>query len=271
MLRILALPVVLALAAQSGSAQPITVSAAVSLTEAMQAIARAYETSGGRVVFNFAGSNVLSRQIVNGAPVDVFISADGAQMAVVEKAGIVSPGTLIPLLGNQLAIVVRKERPQPLDSAAALAAAGVRRIAIGNPEAVPAGVYAKQYLERTGLWQVLQPKLLPSGSVRAALAAVETGAADAGIVYVTDARVSDAVRVATVITGPDAPSIVYPACVVSSSKRKEAAAAFVTFLQTPAASRIFREHGFQPLAAFATDRDRFGEPRRSQGRRRADR
>jgi molybdate transport system substrate-binding protein len=216
----------------------------------MRGIARAYEASGGsRVVFNFAGSNVLARQIVNGAPVDVFISADRAQMALVEKAGMVSPGTCIPLLGNQLAIVARRERSEAPDSVWALATAGVRRIAIGDPEAVPAGVYAKQYLERVGLWQMLQPKLLPSASGRAALAAVENGGADAGIVYVTDARASDAVRVTTVVTGPDAPAIVYPACVISSSRRKNGAGAFLKFLQTPEAGRIFTEYGFQPLAA----------------------
>jgi molybdate transport system substrate-binding protein len=148
--------------------------------------------------------------------------------------------------------VARKDRPGAPDSAAALAAPGIRRIAIGDPEAVPAGVYARLYLERIGLWQTLRPKLLPSASVRAALAAVESGSADAGIVYATDAHAADAVRITKVIAGPDAPSIVYPACVVSSSKRKEAAARFVTFLQTPAASRIFRQHGFLPLAS--TDR-----------------
>jgi molybdate transport system substrate-binding protein len=250
-----ALAVGCALAAQGGRAQSITVSAAVSLTEVMQAIAAAYEASGGhRVVLNYAGSNVLARQIINGAPVDVFISADAAQMALVEKAGMVSPGTLSPLVGNQLAIVVRKERAEAPGSAAGLTAASVRRIAIGDPEAVPAGVYARQYLERIGLWQAVQTKLLPSAGVRAALAAVENGAADAGIVYVTDARASAAVRVATVIAGPDAPSIIYPVCVVTSSKRKASGAAFVKFLQTPDASRIFRQHGFEPLAASTADR-----------------
>jgi molybdate transport system substrate-binding protein len=246
MLALLALAVGLALAGPSRSHEPITVSAAVSLTEALQSIAKAYETAGGgRVSFNFAGSNVLSRQIVNGAPVDVFISADSAQMAIVEKAGMVAPGSLVPLLGNQLAIVVRREHAGNVDAAAL---ARMQRIAVGDPDAVPAGIYAKQYLERIGLWKTLQPRLLPMGSVRAALAAVENGSADAGMVYVTDARASKAVRVTTVVAGRDAPTIVYPACVVSSSKRQDAATAFVTFLQTPAASEIFRQHGFQPLA-----------------------
>ena len=242
----LALAAGLVLAGQARPTEPITVSAAVSLTEALQSIATAYGAAGGgRVSFNFAGSNVLSRQIVNGAPVDVFISADTAQMAVVEKAGMVAPGSLVNLLGNQLAIVVHRDRAGEVDVAAL---AKMQRVAVGDPDAVPAGVYARQYLERVGLWKTLQPRLLPAGSVRAALAAVENGSAEAGIVYVTDARSSRNVRVTAVIAGPEAPAIVYPACVVSSSKRKDAAAAFLSFLQTPAAGEIFRKHGFQTLA-----------------------
>ena len=115
----LALAAGLVLGGQARPTEPITVSAAVSLTEALQSIAKAYDDAGGgRVSFNFAGSNVLSRQIVNGAPVDVFISADTAQMAVVEKAGMVAPGSLVNLLGNQLAIVVRRDRAGEVDAAA---------------------------------------------------------------------------------------------------------------------------------------------------------
>jgi molybdate transport system substrate-binding protein len=242
------------LAGHTWQPQPITVSAAISLTEAMREAARSHEADGGsHVRLNLAASNVLARQIVNGAPVDVFISADEAQMAVVERAGMVLAGSRRPLLGNQLAIVVRVDRAESATSAESLADPSVRRVAIANPEAVPAGVYARQYLERAGLWEALRPKLLPAGSVRAVLATVANGAADAGIVYVTDARASDAVRITRILAGPDAPSIVYPAALISSSRRQGAAEAFLKFLQTPAASRIFRHYGFQPLAAAGTD------------------
>jgi molybdate transport system substrate-binding protein len=244
--------ILLALAWQRPSpfSGPLTVSAAVSLTEAMEEVAKEYEASGAdRVVFNFGGSNMLARQIVNGAPVDVFISADAWQMDVVERAQMVAPGTRVSLLSNQLAIVGRAERAEGLTSAASLAGAAVRRIAVGDPEAVPAGVYAKQYLERVGLWRTLQAKLLPAANVRAALAAVENGSADAGIVYVSDVRAARGVRVASVVSGPDAPSIVYPACVVAGSRRRDAGVSFLKFLQTPAASRVFQRHGFQPLAS----------------------
>lgn len=232
---------------QKGSAPAITVSAAVSLTESLQEIAEIYEPTGGRVRFNLAASNVLSRQIVNGAPVDVFISADEAQMTLVEKAGLIAAGSRVSLLHNQLAIVVSSDQPASIASASALASDAVKRIAIGDPEAVPAGVYAKNYLERLGLFARLQPKLLPSSSVRAALSAVASGGADAALVYVTDARASKRVRVAAVISGPDAPNIVYPACVIQSSARRDAAAAFVRFLQTADAAKIFERHGFQPI------------------------
>jgi len=239
-----------ALVAHDGQAQPITVSAAVSLTEVMHELGRAYEAAaGGRVVYNFAASNVLARQIVNGAPVDVFVSADEAQMALVEKAQMVSPGTLVPVVGNQLALIVRIDRHDLPAGVAALSAPAVRRIAIGDPEAVPAGVYARQYLERAGIWSSVRARIVPVASVRAVLSAVANGAADAGIVYVTDVPRSDSVRVVAAITGPEAPRIAYVACAISSSRRADAARAFLTFLRTADASRIFERRGFQPLAA----------------------
>ena len=235
---------------QAGTARPLTVSAAVSLTDVMQAVGHAYETAGhGRLTFNFAASNVLARQIANGAPVDVFLSADEAQMDVVRRHGLVARDGVVPLCGNRLAVIVRSELAGVVTSAGALAAPSVRRVAIGNPEAVPAGVYARQHLERAGLWTAIEPKLLLSGSVRAALAAIASGAADAGIVYVTDARRSRGIHVASVIDGPEAPRIVYVAAVLSSGRRAGEAAGFLRFLRADAAQRIFTEHGFTPLSA----------------------
>lgn len=244
----------LAVAACLGLAQPapaaIIVSAAVSLTDALEEVAKAYTAAGGgRLAFNFGGSNALARQVAHGAPVDLFISADAAQMQIVERAGLVASDGVVPLVGNQLAIVVRRDRPKTGAPAEILGDGGVRRIAVGDPEAVPAGVYAKQYLERAGLWHTIQPKLIPFPHVRAALAAVEHGGADAGIVYATDARGSSDVRVAAVISGPDAPAIVYPAAVITGSRHRDAAARFLTFLQTPEATRIFERHGFRAPAS----------------------
>lgn len=250
MLRMVALAGLFALDVQAGAARPLIVSAAVSLTDVMQAAGQAYEAAGnGRLTFNLAASNVLARQIVNGAPVDVFISADEAQMDVVRRAGLVARDGVVPLCGNRLAVIVRPELAGVVTSPGALAAPSVRRVAIGNPDAVPAGVYARQHLERAGLWAAIEPKLLLSGSVRAALAAVASGAADAGIVYVTDARRSRGIHVASVIDGPEAPRIVYIAAVLSSSRRAGEAAAFLKFLQTDSTRPIFTEHGFTQSSA----------------------
>jgi molybdate transport system substrate-binding protein len=224
----------------------ITVSAAVSLTEALEEVAAAFGAAGGaRVVFNSGGSNVLARQIVNGAPVDVFVSADDMQMDVVEKAGLVAEGTRVPIVANRLVLVV--DAGSAVTSVADLGAATVRRIAIGDPAAVPAGVYARQYLERIGQWAGLESKMVPSANVRAALTAVQNGSADAAFVYATDARLAPQLRVVTTATGPSAPRIVYPGCVVKTARQPAAAAQFLHFLRSASGRVILEKHGFSPV------------------------
>jgi molybdate transport system substrate-binding protein len=226
-------------------ARPMTVSAAISLTDVLTAIAKEYANTGrGAVRFNFGASNILARQIVQGAPVDVFISADEAQMDVVARDGLLKDGTRIDLLGNQLAVVVPSDRPKTFSSIAQIADPAFRRIAIGDPAAVPAGVYAKQYLEKEGLWAAVQARIVPTGSVRAALAAVESGAADAAIVYRTDARVALRATVALVVPVERGPRIVYPAAIMRASKNGEEAARFLEFLRGASAARIFERFGF---------------------------
>lgn len=227
---------------------PLTVSAAVSLTEALEAVARAYASAGGRPVrFNFAGSNVLARQLVNGAPADLFISADEAQMDVAMAAGVIDGATRVDLLANRLAVIARPERLE-IGDVRALLGPGVRRVAIGDPAAVPAGVYARQYLEAVGLWDALQAKLVPVGNVRAAVAAVENGSADAAIVYETDAAVARTAVTRVVVSGAGAPRVVYPAAIVAGSRQRESAAHFLAFLRGSDASEIFRRYKFTPLA-----------------------
>jgi len=241
-----ALAVALAPAPQGlPAAKPITVSAAVSLTDALTAVAELYGRDGrGTVRFNFAASNVLAQQIVAGAPVDVFVSADEAQMDAVGAAGLLLAGSRITLLRNQLAIVVPNDRPRTMTGARDLTAAAFRRIAIGDPAAVPAGVYAKAWLEKEGIWETLQPRLVPSGSVRAALTAVESGAADAGIVYRTDARVALKATVAYVVPADRGPRIVYPAAVVRTSAAQAEARRILDYLRGDAAARTFERFGF---------------------------
>jgi molybdate transport system substrate-binding protein len=241
------LPLALVLAALGqASAPPVTVSAAISLTEVLEEAAAAYRVVGGTpVVFNFGGSNALARQIVNGAPVDVFISADEAQMELLEKADLVVAGTRAPVVGNRLVLVV--DSRSRVKAVTDLGAAEIRRIAIGDPVAVPAGVYARQHLERIGLWTRLEHKVVPAANVRAALTAVQNGSADAAFVYATDARIAPALRVVATITGPQAPRIVYPGAVVKTSRQPAAAAKFLEFLRTPPALAIFDKHGFTPV------------------------
>lgn len=226
--------------------RPITVSAAVSLSDALTAIARDYDRLGrGPIRFNFAGSNTLARQIVNGAPVDIFISADDAQMDVVAGAGLLKDGTRSVLLRNQLAVVVPSDRPRAFKSFAEIADPAFKRIAIGDPAAVPAGVYAKQHLEKEGLWRAIAPRVVPTASVRAALTAVTSGAADAAIVYRTDVRTSAGATVAWVVPADRGPRIVYPAAIVRDAKLPEAQR-FLDFLRGDSASRIFERLGFTP-------------------------
>ena len=224
---------------------PITVSAAVSLTEALTEIAETYEAAGGaRPRFNFAASNVLARQIVNGAPVDVFISADEAQMDVVQRAGRVDPSTRFELLQNFLAVVLREGAANPVSQARDLQHPAIRRIAIGNPEAVPAGVYARRWLQDAGVWGDIQKKVVPVGSVRAALAAVESGSADAAIVYRSDTAHLRKASVALVVVS-GGPRISYAAAIIAGTPRREAALQFLTFLRSNhMARKIFIDHKF---------------------------
>jgi molybdate transport system substrate-binding protein len=225
----------------------VLVSAAASLTEVMQRIAAPYQArTGVRVVLNFGASNTLARQVEAGAPVDLFISADEAQMDAV-RARIVT-ATRVDLLSNQLAVAVPEDRPRAIRSARDLTDPAVRRIAIGDPAAVPAGVYARQYLQRAGVWPLIQPKVIPAGSVRLALAAVENGAADAAIVYRTDIASARRARLAFVVPEADAPRIVYPAAVVRAAPHEQAAKQLLAFLRGPEAAGAFRAAGFIPLS-----------------------
>jgi len=246
--------VVLCLAVTAGGlrpADPLTVSAAISLTDSLEAVARSYAASGGDPVrFNFAGSNVLARQLVNGAPADVFVSADEAQMDVAERAGAIDRASRVALLGNRLAVITRKDNAtgSSIRKVQDLGREDVRRIALGDPAAVPAGVYARNYLQTAGVWPQVASKIVPVANVRAALTVVENGSADAAIVYETDAALASQAVTAFIVTGPAAPRIVYPAAVVTHSRQPQAAQRFLLFLTGPQATPIFRKFGFTPLA-----------------------
>jgi molybdate transport system substrate-binding protein len=226
------------------------VAAAVSLSDVLEEIAKAYAAAGGGPVrFNFAGSNVLARQIVNGAPADLFISADATQMDAVERAGAVLAGSRVDLVGNQLAVVATPDRVDFVRREFARAPAGIRRLAIGDPAAVPAGVYARRYLEQQGLWAAYEPRVVPTTNVRAALTAVETGSVDAAIVYLTDLSAARSAVLAFSVPARDGPRIVYPGAVLASSRNQAEAKRFLAFLRQAEVGVIFARHRFLVLPA----------------------
>ena len=234
---------VAAAAATPAQRQEVLVSAAASLADVMEKIALNYEKrTGVRVAVNTGASNTLARQITAGAAVDLFISADEAQMDVVRSEVVAS--TRVDLLSNQLAIAVPADRPRKLKSARELTGPGFRRIAVGDPAAVPAGIYAKAYLEKLGIWSVVSAKAIPSASVRVALAAVENGAADAAIVYRTDVMTARGAVFGLVIPVADGPRIVYPAALIRGGRNREAASRFLAWLQQGEAMKIFEAVGF---------------------------
>ena len=224
-------------------AEEVMVSAAASLANVMQEIARAYESrTGTRVTVNVAASNTLARQIRNGAPVDVFISADEVQMDVVRTE--IVPGSRIDLLANQLAIAVPADRPRTLKSARELSEPRFKRIALGDPAAVPAGIYAKTYFEQLGIWAAIQSRVIPCASVRLALAAVENGSADAAVVYRTDVATAHRASMGLVIPANEGPRIVYPAALVRAGRNRDRAIRFLAWLQGKDAEALFRASGF---------------------------
>jgi molybdate transport system substrate-binding protein len=226
------------------AAAALTVSAAASLTDVLTELATRYQAATGeRVQINPGASNTLARQIIEGAPVDVFISADELQMNAVVKAGRMAPGSTITLLSNELVIAVPKGAPAHVNQPRDLVGAHVRRIAMGQPESVPAGVYGRQWLERLDLWKAVQPKVVPMPTVRAALAAVRERRVDAAIVYATDARTTTDVRVAYRVPSGESPRIVYPAAVVAGP-HETSARRFLAYLQSDEARRVFEAAGF---------------------------
>lgn len=252
LLATLAVGLLSGLGAARAAETTLRVSAASSLGDVLKVINKKFEVASGvKVELNLAASNVLARQIDEGAPVDVFFSADLAKMDTLTRAGRIVVGTVRARLSNALVVVTPADSGLAITSGADLSGAAVKRIAIGDPKAVPAGIYAKQWLTQIGIWAAIEPKLVPTESVRAALAAVESGNVEAGIVYQTDAAISPKVRIALRITGPDAPQITYPAALVQDARELEAGQRYLQFLDSKAAQEVFVQHGFVVLPSSA--------------------
>ncbi|MES2438127.1 MAG: molybdate ABC transporter substrate-binding protein [Verrucomicrobiota bacterium] len=228
-------------------AAEITVFAAASLTDSLKEIAVRYENeTGDKVRFNFAASNTLAQQIQAGAPADLFFSADEAKMDGLAAAGLILKETRKDLLGNSL-VIITQENGLKISAPADLAKSAIKHLSLGDPKAVPAGVYAKAWLEKIGLWTSVEAKVVPAENVRAAMAVVESGNAEAGIVYKTDASISKKVTVAMEIPAAEGPKITYPAAVLKDSRNPAAARQLLTYLADQSADETFAKFGFSVI------------------------
>jgi molybdate transport system substrate-binding protein len=229
----------------SSSSVLVLVFAAASLTDALREIGDSWRgPEGARVAFSLGGSSLLARQIREGAPADLFLSADEAQMDGLEKAGLIVPGTRKSVLSNTLVVVVPADSPLKIESERDLAGPSVKRLALAEPNSVPAGVYSKKFFEGSGIWKTLSPKVIPTENVRATLAAVESGDVDAGIVYRTDALMSKKVRIAFEVPTSRGPAISYPFALVKGAPHGKAARAFLEHLASREARAVFAKYGF---------------------------
>lgn len=223
----------------------IIVSAAASLQDSLDKIAVLYEKQHPDIdlVFNYGASGTLQKQIEQGAPADLFFSAGDKQMKALVDGGLVSDNK--ELLKNQLVLVVPSDSKTPITTITQLTDKAFKKIAVGQPESVPAGQYAQQSLTAKNVWDTLQSKLVYGKDVRAVLSYVETGNADAGFVYKTDALTSSKVKIALTVGAHVHTAINYPVGIVKESDHQAEAKAFYTYVQTKEASSIFTGFGFQ--------------------------
>ena len=235
----------LLLSAAGALAADLTVSAAASLTNAFRELGPVFEAQnpGTKVQFNFAASGALLQQIVRGAPVDVFASADQETMDDAQKQGLVEPATRVDFVRNALVLIAPVGGKATAIGLADLRSERFAKIAIGQPASVPVGRYAKAVLEQAGLWAVVESRMVGAQSVRQALDYVARGEVDAGFVYATDAAImSDKVRV--LLTVPTAAPILYPIAALKASADEAMAKRFVRFIASPVAQSVLARHGF---------------------------
>ena len=234
---------------RSVAAEPITVFAAASLTDVLQEIGKTYqEKTGEEIRFSFASSSTLARQIEAGGPAAIYASADEKWMDYLGKSDLIEKKTRISPVSNQLVLIAPKDSAlgpvaisSKLDLPALLGSDG--RIAVGNTDSVPAGIYAKEALTKLGLWTAAEPRLAPSENVRIALAHVERGEAALGIVYATDAKIDPDVKVLGTFPPSSHKPITYPFAILKDHMTP-ATKAFFAYLTGPEAMPIFEKYGF---------------------------
>ncbi len=225
----------------------LTISAAASLQDAAGELKTIYETknAGVTITLNLAASGTLQKQIEEGAPADLFVSAGKSQMDALAQKGLIVDASRKDLLGNELVLITGKD--SQITEFNGLTGASVKKISIGTPETVPAGKYAKDTLTTLNLWEQLQPKMVLAKDVRQVLTYVETGNVDAGLVYRTDAATSSNVKIAAAAPAGSSAPIVYPMAVIKSTKYQKEAEAFASFLTSDDAVKVFEKYGFKVL------------------------
>ncbi|MEH7083056.1 molybdate ABC transporter substrate-binding protein [Neobacillus drentensis] len=227
----------------------ITISAAASLNEAMNEIKTNFQKTNQHIslLYNFGGSGALKQQIVQGAPVDIFISASKDHINELTKKGLIDYKNQKDLLSNQLVLITNKRQPAPLETFDDLENKGIKKIAIGTPATVPAGMYAKQTLESLDIWEAMNAKIIQTKDVRQVLTYVETNSVDAGIVYMTDIKVTDKVKIVAIAKEQTHDPIIYSAGIIKSSAQKKEVSLFYDYLHSATAKDIFEKYGFQVL------------------------
>ena len=240
--------IVLVCAPATTLAQNVTVFAAASLKNALDEVGRAYSAGGSaKFVGSYASTSALAKQIERGAPADVYVAADIRWMDYLQQRGSIDAGTRISLLRNRLVLIAPAPAAVPVRIVRGFPLAqllGDGRLAMGDPDHVPAGIYGRAALESLAVWQAVAPKIARADSVRAALALVARGEAPLGIVYSTDALAEETVKVVAELPAGSHPDIVYPAAVVARAPNRAAAGRLLAFLRTREAGAIFERHGF---------------------------
>lgn len=230
----------------SKPAVELNVSAAVSMKDALAEIQKTYQEKNPnvKIIYNLGASGALQKQIEQGAPADIFISAAPKQMNDLEEKNLVNKATRKNLVENKLVVVVPKESKLQIAKYEDLTNDGIQKLALGETATVPAGQYAQEVLKKLSLWDKVQDKVVFAKDVRTVLAYVETGNVEAGIVYKTDAASSDKIKIAATAPEGSHQPIVYPAAVLSGAKQSKDAEAFLTYLFSPESKAVFEKYGF---------------------------
>jgi len=229
----------------AASAQDILVAAASSLTNAFTELAIGFQQQhpGTKVLMSFAGSDALAQQVVHGAPIDVFASADSQAMDTAEQAGTIVPESRRDFARNEIVLIVPSDNPQNISGLADLAGGAIGRVAFGNPATVPAGRYTRAALEHAGSWDAVKKNEVLGQNVRQVLSYVARGEVDAGFVFATGAAaMADRVKVVTALTSPS--PVLYPIALVERSGRHPQAAEFLSYVNSPAGQQVLQKHGF---------------------------